>query len=82
MPIREAVALANTVKGFFTVTAVKAATDAAIARMPVFNNRDDVLFRALPNLGPLADPSDPDRKRGTESSGRNSSLVTIYRVGW
>jgi len=81
-PIREAVALAKTVNGFLTATAVKAATDAAIARIAVFNNRDEPPLRALPNFGTLRSPSDSDRKRGTESSGRNSSLVATDRFEW
>jgi hypothetical protein len=70
MPINEAVALAKTVNGFLIATAVKAATDAAIARMPTFNSRDEPPVRALPNLGALDVPSEPERNNGTESSGR------------
>jgi hypothetical protein len=79
MPMREAVAFANTVNGFLTATTVKAAADAAIARIQVFSSRD-LFLRRLPNLG-TESSSEPDRKRGTESSGRNSSLVATEREG-
>jgi hypothetical protein len=79
MPIRDAVAFANTVNGFLTATTVKAAADAAIARIAVFRSRD-LFRRSLPSLC-AASSSEPDRKRGTESSGRNSSLVAMEREG-
>jgi len=78
MPMRDAVAFANTVNGFLTATTVKAAADAAIARIPVFRSRD-LLRRSLPSWAESS--SEPDRKRGTESSGRNSSRVTMEREG-
>jgi hypothetical protein len=80
MPIREAVALAKTVNGFFTDTATNAATVAAIARMPVLNSRRELPARP-PALDGLGAP-EPDRKRGTESSVRNCSLVATDRVEW
>jgi hypothetical protein len=79
--MREAVALAKTVNGFLTAMTVKAAAEAATARIPALTSRD-LLPRRLPNLGALASSSGPDRNRGTESSGRNCSLVAIEREGW
>src|SRR5258708_9840361 len=78
-PISDAVALAKTVKGFLTAT--KVATSAATAKAAVFNIRDP-RFRGRPNFDDRSSSSAPDKKSGTESSGRNSSRVATDRAGW
>src|ERR1700742_172194 len=79
IPISDAVAMAKTVKGFFTAT--KVATMAAIASAAVFHKRDDPLFRGRPNFDERSSSSLPARKSGTESSGRKSSRLAIEREG-
>src|SRR6185312_15850745 len=78
VPIKDAVALAKTVKGFLTAT--KVAIIAATANAAVFNSRD-LPFRGRANFDDRNSSSAPDRKSGTESSGRNSSRVATDREG-